>query len=458
MTFAENRWLLAIGRLLAKYWHRKKGCDSAVTLQPRRGPTCSTAKFDPSQGAISVVCDVRFVNVPDTEQASCAILTRCADQLSKAGTAMQDMLARSVRCRFKADPSSGEGMLEADAKYEADREQTTISWGGFSRPLPDTLYRLEMRDDGLNVTFTVSLAENPSVRKTIACRSLFRGNQNFVALEGPSYGTAVIERLMISQDNPSIDDGTSTSSQLTDVSPKPGSRDDEGTKQLAGLAPSDAELVLKDDFDGDGLNSANWTTLGEVTLKNGQVQLGAPNEEQHIDTWKERPYLLTKERFDVTKQTLTIVGKATFAKNYLNGYGGSFAVMTRAEGAYGGGSGWESSILRRGVRANFWPAAYGFDHSLEIQERAEPDSVSLLLADGFPISPNSRSYLFQIIDDGRSSTLTFIDTCNPATRRTVSHPTTRSLSLAGHIAFEGCWGSPVLLDNVRIYRSQRSEQ
>jgi len=349
-------------------------------------------------------------------------------------------------------------MLEADAKYEADREQTKISWGGFSRPLPDTLYRLEMRDDGLNVTFTVSLAENPSVRKTIACRSLFRGNQNFVALEGPSSGTTVIERLMISQDSPPLDDGNSSNSQLTDVSPKPGSRDDNWTKQLAELAPSDAELVLKDDFDGDELKSANWTTLGEVALKNCHVQLGMPNDEQHIDTWKERPYLITKEQFDVTKQTLTIVGKATFAENYLNGYGGSFAVMTRAEDAYGGGSAWESSILRRGVRANFWPAAYGFDHSLEIQEKPELNSVSLLLAEGFPIAPNSRSYLFQIIEDGRSSTLTFIDAGNPSIRKTVSHPTTSSKWPAGHIAFEGCWGSPVLLDNVRIYRSKASEQ
>ena len=118
---------------------------------------------------------------------------------------MQDMLARSVRCRLNSDPSSGEGMLEADAKYEADREQTTISWGGFSRPLPDTLYRLEMRDEGLNITFTVSLAENPSVRKTISCRSLFRGNQNFVAVEGPTSGTAVIERLMVWQDGLALD-------------------------------------------------------------------------------------------------------------------------------------------------------------------------------------------------------------------------------------------------------------
>ena len=241
----------------------KEGLRLSGSAATSQRPYLLTAQeFDPSQGAITVVCDLRFENVQDAEHASCAILTRCADQLSKPGTDMQDMLARSVRCRLNADPSSGEGMLEADAKYEADREQTKISWGGFSRPLPDTLYRLEMRDDGLNVTFTVSLAENPSVRKTIACRSLFRGNQNFVALEGPSSGATVIERLTISQDNPSLDDGSSSSTQLTDASPKSGSREDNLAKKLAELAPSDAELVLKDDFDGDELNVGELDDVG----------------------------------------------------------------------------------------------------------------------------------------------------------------------------------------------------
>src|SRR5262249_22641422 len=144
----------------------------------------SAREFDPAQGAVTVVCDLRFETVGDPEQASCAILTRTLNEQSKAGVPWHDMLARSVRCCLKADPNSGEGLLEAGTKYEADRELMNISWSGFSRPKPDTLYRLEMRDDGLNVSFKVSLADNPSVHKTINCRSLFRGSQNFIALEG----------------------------------------------------------------------------------------------------------------------------------------------------------------------------------------------------------------------------------------------------------------------------------
>ena len=132
----------------------------------RQRPYLLTAQeFDPSYGAITVVCDLRFENIHDAENTSFAILTRSSDERSKPGTPWQDLLARSVSCRLAANLLSGEGMLEAGTKYEADRELTNISWGGFSRPQTDTLYRLEMRDDGLNVTFTVSLAGNQLVRK-----------------------------------------------------------------------------------------------------------------------------------------------------------------------------------------------------------------------------------------------------------------------------------------------------
>ena len=209
---------------------------------------------------------------------------------------------------------------------------------------------------------------------------------------------------------------------------------------------------MQDDFDDGQLNSRIWTTLGDVVIRDGQVQLGLPNDEQHIDTWRARPYLLTKEQFDPADGRLIVLGKVTFAKNFLHGYGGSFAVMTRAANAHGGGPGWENSILRRGIRSNFWPAAYGSDHSLEIHEKPDANTIHLSTAEGFQISPNSRCYFFQVVDDGRSATLTFVDAANPAIRKTVTHATTSRTLSDGYIGFESCWGSPVLLDSVRIFR------
>lgn len=409
-------------------------------------------ELDPVTGPISVVCELQFASVADAENASFAILTRSTDSQSKPGTPWQDMLARSVRCRLTTDLLSGEGLLEAGTKYEADREHTNISWGGFSQPRPGTRYRLEMRDDGLNVSFTVSLVANPSVRKTITCRSLFRGNQNFVALEGPSTGTATVERLMISQESLSRNDELALAFEPQVESEAVRGGADIASQQLDALAPVGGELVLRDDFDSNVLDTTVWKTLDEVRLVDGEAQLGMPNREQHIDTWKARPYLVTRREFDPADGPLTILGKVTFSENFLHGYGGSFAVMTRAEDVHGGGPGWENSILRRGLRANFWPAAYGFDHSLEIHEKPEPNTISLLVAEGFPILPSSRSYLFRVVDDGRAATLTLVDASDAATRKTVAHATSSAMQRGGAIGFESCWGSPLWIDNVRIYR------
>lgn len=409
-------------------------------------------ELDPVVGPVTIVCDLQFENVADAENASFAILTRSADAQSKPGTPWQDMLARSVRCRLTTDLLSGEGLLEAGTKYEADREHTNISWGGFSQPQPGTRYRLEMRDDGLNVSFTVSLADNPSVRKTITCRSLFRGNQNFVAVEGPSRGTATIERLVISQEARSRGERSGLAFASLDERSANRVTSNGFARQLDDMAPVGGELLLHDTFDSRDIDASKWNVLDEVAIVGGEVQLGTPNKEQHIDTWKARPYLVTRRKFDLGDGPLTIVGKVTFSENFLHGYGGSFAVMTRADDTHGGGPGWENSILRRGVRSNFWPAAYGFDHSLEIHEKPEPNTISLLVAEGFPIAPNSRSYLFRVIDDGTAAQITLVDARNPATRKTVSHATSSAMQRGGYIGFESCWGSPLRLDDVRIYR------
>lgn len=411
----------------------------------------STREFDASLGAITVVCYLRFEDVRDAENASCAILTRTLNEQSKSGSPWHDMLARSVRCCLKADPKSGEGLLEAGTKYEADRELMNISWSGFSRPKPDTLYRLEMRDDGLNVSFKVSVADNPSAQKTINCRSLFRGSKNFIALEGSGQSTMIVERLSVAQES-SLMDIPHGQVAMSQEGLESKAADANAAQQLRQLRPDHAKLLFREDFSGDMLDAKRWKTLGDVVLQNGQLQLGLPNDEDHIDTWRARPYLLTNQRFDPAEGPLVILGRATFAKNFLHGYGGSFAVMTRADDTHGGGPAWENSILSRGVRSNFWPAAYGFDHSLEIHEKPSPNTISLLLAEGFSIQPTSRRYLFRVVDDGRSVELTLFDLTNPTISKTVVHETTSALNFSGHIAFESCWGSPVCIDDVEVLR------
>ena len=181
------------------------------------------------------------------------------------------------------------------------------------------------------------------------------------------------------------------------------------------------------------------------------MQLGEPNAEQHIDTWKPRPCLLTRQRLDPHVGALTIVGRISFADNFLAGYCGSFAVMTRADDVRGDGPGWENSVLRRGVRATLWPAAWDSKHSLEIHEKPSPNTVTLLATQGLQVDPQARSYLFRMVDDGRSVTLTIIDPTQPDVLMSVSAASTLAANV-GRVGFESCWGSPVTLDDVRIYQ------
>jgi hypothetical protein len=309
---------------------------------------------------------------------------------------------------------------------------------------------LVMTADGINVAFTVSLRDNPSISKTVTCRSLFRGKENFVVFEGPVAGSVAVDRIQVFQ-TAAANLAQGKVGKHQDAFAKVANRD-EVAKVLAAMAPSNGELIIRDDFEQSSLDEKTWSTLDEVAVVNGRLQLGKPNAEEHINTYTNRPYLITRETHSINDGTLTILGTVEFDTNFLNEYGGSFAVMTRAADQRGNGPGWEYSILQHGVRSNFWPAAWGQQHSLEIHEKPSPTSLSLLVAEGLEISPESREYVFKVVDNGNRVTLTIQDTQNAATSKTVSVPTSKALH-NGRIAFEACWGCPIWLDNVRVYRS-----
>ena len=346
-------------------------------------------------------------------------------------------------------------MIEVATKLDRSCPLTNNLWRGFDQLERNVPYHLVMTDDGINVTFTVSLRDDPSVNKTVTCRSLFRGKENFVVFEGPASGTVAIDRIQLYQDVAAKAIAQSDSSEAV-VPAGDLARKELIAKQLAALAPADASLVLSDDFDGKTIDANLWTTVDDVALIDGRVRLGAPNAQEHINTFTSRPYLLTREQYAPADGALTIVGTAEFDTNFLNEYGGSFAVMTRADDQRGSGPGWEYSILQRGVRSNFWPAAWGQQHSLEIHEKPSPSSLSLLVAEGLEINPEAREYFFKIVDDGDRVALTIQDTRDATIKKTVSVKTNPVLR-SGYIAFEGCWGCPVWLDNVRIYRAKSDQ-
>jgi hypothetical protein len=398
-----------------------------------------------------VICDLRFPQLTLQDEPSFSILTRSENDRSELNRPWKEVLATCVRCNLRAAADALDGLLETATKNERDRELTGISWGGFVRPEANTTYRLVMRDDGVNVSLTVSQLDNPSVSKTVTCRSLFRGYKNYVALEGWDAGVTIVDRVQVFQEAPTHSLASHFPS-LQESGDNVAVRDtDNESNPLNELVPVSAELVVNDDFDHEEINPEFWTILGDVVSDQGGVSLGEPSAAGHIDTFHPRPYLLTRRQFTPADGKVFVIGTVEFEENFLQGYGGSFAVMTRCDDEYGDGPEWAVSALSTGVRSNFWPAATHQDHLLEIHEKPTHDSLLFLAGTSFEIKPESRAYNFCLTDDGQTVALTIQDITHPTIRQTLKQPTKSQLLRSGRIAFESCWGSRVLLDDVRIY-------
>jgi hypothetical protein len=420
-------------------------------LPPQFSPPylVSQSEVDPTHGPVTVVCEIRFPEVGPQDDPSFAILTRSAAERSAMDRPWKHLLATCVRCNFRAASDAADGLLEAATKNERDRELTSLSWRGFRRPQEGILYRLVMRDDGVNISFTVSEVDEPSVSKTVTCRSLFRGYKNHIALEGWDAGTTIVERVSVFQASPM---GTLATHFSREVDKPSGSGGKVNRKNvLLSQVPPQAKLILKEDFESAKLDPERWSTLGDVVIDSGAVSLGSLTGSGHIDTFHPRPYLLTRREFTPTDQELFVLGRITFEENFLQGYGGSFAVVTRCRGKYGTGPGWAVSALDAGVRSNFWPASTQEGHVLELFKKPKPDSITFLTGKSWEVHPESRSYYFCLQDDGQRAAFTLQDVADPRQRETIESPTGSRLQRSGLIGFEGCWGSRVLLDDVRVY-------
>lgn len=412
----------------------------------------SNQQLDPLLGTVTVTCDVRFENSDSGDSRGFSILTRSG---SERGTVEIDpsagTLSSYVRCSFGTEDSKENGLMSAGVKLETDTRIDGLTLDSFRQPKPDSRYRIVMQDDGVNVTFTVSLIDQPQVSKTVTCRSLFRAKQNHIAFEGGLAGSTIIERVEIFQDHSAA--AISSYAEFSSLLQHDPEQRMIEERIFGDWIPTDASLLVEDDFTSEELDSSKWQSLGELVLSNGSLQLGVHNSKQHIDTMQARPHLLTRDIVSTTDGKLTIIGKVTFAENFLAGFGGSFAVATRADNKLGSGPGWENSVLQRGVRANFWPAAWDTKHNLEIHQKPSANTITLLATRGVQVDPVARVYLFRVVDDGKQVSLTLIDPRKPDQSMVIESPTSIPMQ-KGHVAFESCWGSPVLLDDVKIYRSK----
>ena len=231
---------------------RLHGDDDSI----KRPYLISVEQFNPSRGAVTVTCDFRFLEVAPAAPPSLSILMRSTDERGIALPPWRGTLASCARCSFGSESGKGSGVLQAGVKLESNRELSTISLSDFHPPSPDTPYRVVMRDDGVNVSFTLSLRDDPSTSKTVRCRSLFRGQANFVALEGSCLGTTLIERVEVAQDLSA--EPLSTYSDFAERVFNSRKLYEAEQRLLTALAPNDGELILQDDFESGSLDEDRW--------------------------------------------------------------------------------------------------------------------------------------------------------------------------------------------------------
>ena len=411
----------------------------------------SKEQYDPALGPLTIVCDIRFPKLAPQDIPTFAILTRSANDRTLMNRLWSDILSTCVRCNFRSANNESDGVLDTSTKYERDRELTSISWGGFRRPQENVTYRLVMRDDGVNVSFSVSKREQQLIAKTVTCRSLFQGYMNHIALEGWKNGLVIINNVQIHQST--SDDqrpDRHVRFDVPDASTAPVGQTSV-VNELAKRVPSKAKLVIKDDFNTPQLNEDLWSVLGDVNLSGGAISLGEPNNPDHIDTFHPRPYLLSRKEFAPADAAVFVLGRIEFDDNYLNGYGGSFAVMSRCAGQYGDGPEWAVSALSTGIRCNLWPAAPRADHNLEIHEKANSNSLRFLKGSNLKIDRPSRGYFFLLEDSGDRASITFQNASDLSICKTIQCETTVAAPRTGFIGFESCWGSKVLLDDIHIF-------
>ena len=409
-------------------------------------------QFDPTAGPLTVICDIRFPQLAPDDVPSFSILTRCADDRSQMDRSWRDILSTCVRCNFRSANNETDGLLETSTKYERDRELTSISWGGFRRPQQGVVYRLVMRDDGVNVSFAVSHREQQLIAKTVTCRSLFQGYKNHIAIEGWKGGKVIVENVQIHQSkNEDLPARRSTRFDER-VATRREAEQESRANELSKRIPSDAKLVVEDDFDAPQLNQNLWSVLGDVHVSEGAVSLGNERDPDHIDTFHPRPYLLSRKAFAPEEGTLFVLGRIEFDENYLNGYGGSFAVMSRCTDRYGEGPEWAVSALSQGIRCNLWPAATRADHNIEIHEKTGPNSLTFLRGSGLKVDRTSRCYFFLMEDSGGRANVTFQNIADPAISQTIACDTSDAAPRSGLIGFESCWGSRVMLDDIQVFQ------
>ena len=109
-------------------------------------------------------------------------------------------------------------------------------------------------------------------------------------------GTAIVDRVEIKQEKSAL--SITNYREVCSLIQSNSSQRELERRLLEELTPKNSTLVLQDSFADDFVDQTKWKTLGKVNVIDGQLKLGVENDKGLIDTWKARPYLVTRDPFN----------------------------------------------------------------------------------------------------------------------------------------------------------------
>ena len=156
-------------------------------------------EFDPAAGTILVTGKVSFSEPLHRFSGALSIFTRAVDRRGTFPRPSYAYLATGVRSTFWPVSTVRGQALRILVRPMGSGENVGLLGEEFASKGDTSKWAFALSDDGVNVSLTISKLNDPSVRKTVSCRSLFRGEANVIGIEGDPNGLILIDDLKIYQ-------------------------------------------------------------------------------------------------------------------------------------------------------------------------------------------------------------------------------------------------------------------
>lgn len=159
----------------------------------------TTREIDPANGPIVITGTIHFDNPTTANSGSFSVLTRAQNERGRFPRPDYAHLATGVRATFWPGANVERETMRILVRPLAHGENVGLLGEDFTAGALAFDWSFALVDDGVNLLFRIEQLRDSSVQSTVACKSLFRGQANFIAFEGQPYAIVRIDNLRIYQ-------------------------------------------------------------------------------------------------------------------------------------------------------------------------------------------------------------------------------------------------------------------